>query len=118
MQIAIVTTQFPFGSETAELGADAAALAAGAKTYKLKYGHRSANQPVGNCLESQAFITSQNHGYAVDSDTLPAGFHTWFENLNDGTNEGIIHETVWHYSANHYCNNHTIFWLFWWQRNP
>ena len=73
------------------LGSQILALAAGANTYKLKYGHRSQNQP---CLESgtkRCFITSQNHGYAVDSNTLPEDWREWFYNNNDGTNEGIIH---------------------------
>ena len=66
-------------------------LAAGAKTYKLKFGHRSQNQP---CIESgtnRCYITSQNHGYAIDADTLPQDWREWFYNNNDGTNEGIIH---------------------------
>ncbi len=75
------------------LGNQVLAIAAGAKTYKLKYGHRSANQP---CLESpteKAVITSQNHGFAVDADSLPSDFEVWFTNLNDGTVEGIRHKT-------------------------
>jgi len=73
------------------LGSQILALAAGANTYKLKFGHRSQNQP---CIESgsnRCYITSQNHGYAVDSDTLPEDWREWFFNNNDGTNEGIIH---------------------------
>lgn len=73
------------------LGSQILALAAGAKTYKLKYGHRGHNQP---CLESgtkRCYITSQNHGYAVYSETLPEDWREWFKNANDGTNEGIIH---------------------------
>ena len=73
------------------LGSQILGLAAGAKTYKLKYGHRSHNQP---CLEvgtNRCFITPQNHGYAVDSKTLPLDWREWFVNNNDGTNEGIIH---------------------------
>jgi carbamoyl-phosphate synthase small subunit len=73
------------------LGHQLMALAAGASTYKLKFGHRGHNQP---CIEEgtgRCFITSQNHGYAVDESTLPAGWHAWFRNANDGSNEGMRH---------------------------
>ncbi|MFH1225270.1 MAG: glutamine-hydrolyzing carbamoyl-phosphate synthase small subunit [Candidatus Diapherotrites archaeon] len=73
------------------LGNQLLALAAGADTYKLKYGHRSQNQPVLLRGTKKCFITSQNHGYAVNEKTLPAGWESWFTNLNDGTNEGIRH---------------------------
>ena len=75
------------------LGNQLLALAAGARTYKLKYGHRSQNQP---CIESttgRCYITSQNHGYAVDAKTLPHGWEEWFVNANDGSNEGLRHKT-------------------------
>jgi carbamoyl-phosphate synthase small subunit len=75
------------------LGNQLLALAAGAKTYKLKFGHRGHNQP---CLEEgtgRCYITSQNHGYAVDESTLPAGWHPWFRNANDGSNEGLRHSS-------------------------
>jgi carbamoyl-phosphate synthase small subunit len=75
------------------LGHQILALAAGARTYKLKFGHRSQNQP---CLEvgtPRCYITSQNHGYAVDGQTLPAEWEPWFTNGNDGTNEGVRHRT-------------------------
>ncbi|MEK9165260.1 MAG: glutamine-hydrolyzing carbamoyl-phosphate synthase small subunit [Patescibacteria group bacterium] len=76
------------------LGNQIMALAAGAKTYKLKYGHRGQNQPV--IMSSNAFITSQNHGFAVDEKTLPADWKVWFKNLNDETVEGIRHlEKPW-----------------------
>lgn len=71
------------------LGNQLLALAAGARTFKLPYGHRSVNQPVRDLLTGRAYITSQNHGYAVDEDRLPPGWAPWFRNLNDGTNEGI-----------------------------
>ena len=74
------------------LGNQILALAAGADTYKLKFGHRSQNQP---CLETgtrTCVVTSQNHGYAVDGTTLPPGWREWWVNANDGTNEGIRHE--------------------------
>ncbi|MBC8180375.1 glutamine-hydrolyzing carbamoyl-phosphate synthase small subunit [candidate division KSB1 bacterium] len=73
------------------LGSQILGLAAGADTYKLKYGHRSQNQP---CMESgtkRCYITSQNHGYAIDGDSLPQDWREWFFNNNDDTNEGIIH---------------------------
>lgn len=73
------------------LGCQILALAAGADTYKLKYGHRGQNQP---CLESgskRCYITSQNHGYAVNTSSLPQDWREWFVNDNDGTNEGIVH---------------------------
>ena len=73
------------------LGSQLMALAAGAKTFKLPYGHRSHNQPVRRVGTDSCFITSQNHGYAVDPATLPAGWEPFFVNLNDGTNEGIRH---------------------------
>ncbi len=73
------------------LGSQIMALAAGADTYKLPYGHRSQNQP---CIETgtkRCHITSQNHGYAVDAGSLPQDWREWFTNVNDGTNEGIFH---------------------------
>jgi len=75
------------------LGHQLLALAAGATTYKLKFGHRGHNQP---CLEEgtrRCFITSQNHGFAVDPASLPEGWEPWFTNANDGSNEGIRHRT-------------------------
>jgi len=76
------------------LGHQILALAAGADTYKLKFGHRSQNQPCVAIGTSRCYITSQNHGYAVDERTLPDGWMTWFQNLNDGTNEGIRHREL------------------------
>ncbi|MBK9097229.1 MAG: glutamine-hydrolyzing carbamoyl-phosphate synthase small subunit [bacterium] len=73
------------------LGSQILALAAGADTYKLKYGHRGHNQPCNEMGTKRCYITSQNHGYAVKSDTLPQDWREWFINDNDGTNEGIIH---------------------------
>ena len=75
------------------LGNQLLARAAGAKTYKLKYGHRSHNQPVQRVGSTQCYITSQNHGYAVDDKTLPADWEPLFVNMNDGSNEGIRHKT-------------------------
>jgi carbamoyl-phosphate synthase small subunit len=74
------------------LGNQITALAAGGDTYKLKYGHRSANQPCTEEGTNRCIITSQNHGYAVD-EKLPAGWKVWFRNANDGTVDGIQHES-------------------------
>ena len=73
------------------LGNQLMALAAGADTYKLKYGHRSHNQPVLEVGTDRAYITSQNHGFAIDNGTLPKGWEPLFINLNDDTNEGMKH---------------------------
>ncbi len=99
------------------LGNQLLARAAGAKTYKLKYGHRSHNQPVQMNTptaqtpkrpndqttnypnDQRCFITSQNHGYAVDDKTLPADWEPLFVNMNDGSNEGIRHKTYPWFSA-------------------
>lgn len=75
------------------LGNQLLGLAAGADTYKLKYGHRSQNQPCIQVGSRRCYITSQNHGYAIASKTLPKGWRQWFVNGNDGTNEGIIHDS-------------------------
>jgi carbamoyl-phosphate synthase small subunit len=69
------------------------ALAAGADTYKLPWGHRGQNQPCIALDSGRCYITSQNHGYAVDEKTLPAGWEPWFRNANDRTNEGIRHRS-------------------------
>ncbi len=81
------------------LGNQLLARAAGAKTYKLKYGHRSHNQPVRQVGTTRCFITSQNHGYAVDDSTLPSDWEPLFVNMNDGSNEGIRHKTNPWFSA-------------------
>lgn len=79
------------------LGHQILALAAGARTYKLKFGHRGQNQP---CLEAtpdgvgpRCVITSQNHGYAVREASLPSDWNLWFVNANDGTVEGLRHRS-------------------------
>ncbi len=74
------------------LGNQLLALAAGADTYKLKYGHRSQNQPCVLTGTKRCYITSQNHGFAVREETLPKDWSSFFKNNNDGTNEGIRHE--------------------------
>ena len=70
------------------LGHQLTALAAGGKTYKLKYGHRGVNQPVRDLNGVRTYITSQNHGYAVDGDSVKIG-RVSFANANDGTCEGL-----------------------------
>ena len=75
------------------LGNQLMALAAGASTFKLKYGHRSHNQPAIMVGTNRAFITSQNHGFAVDHEKLGDEWEPYFLNLNDGTCEGIRHKT-------------------------
>jgi carbamoyl-phosphate synthase small subunit len=74
------------------LGSQLIGLAAGADTYKLKFGHRSQNQPCMEAGTKRCYITSQNHGYAIDAKTLPGGWREWFVNVNDGSSEGIRHE--------------------------
>jgi carbamoyl-phosphate synthase small subunit len=71
------------------LGNQLLAQAAGAEIYKLPYGHRGVNQPVQDLLTRRCYISSQNHGYAVRDESLPADWESWFVNINDGTNEGI-----------------------------
>jgi carbamoyl-phosphate synthase small subunit len=73
------------------LGHQILALALGAKTFKLKFGHRGANHPVRDLSTGRVAVTSQNHGYAVDPDTLPAGVQPTHVNLNDSTLEGFAY---------------------------
>lgn len=73
------------------LGHQLLALAIGADTYKLRYGHRGLNQPCLDLTTNRAYVTSQNHGYAVDRKSIPKNYTEWFVNLNDNTNEGIKH---------------------------
>lgn len=75
------------------MGNQILALAAGGNTYKLKYGHRSQNQPCVLEGTKKCYITSQNHGYAVDVKSLSKEWEPWFTNANDKTNEGIKHKT-------------------------
>ena len=75
------------------LGNQLMALASGADTYKLKYGHRSHNQPVLQVGTNKAYITSQNHGFAVDNKTLGKEWEPYFININDNTNEGMKHKS-------------------------
>ena len=81
------------------MGNQLLSIAAGASTYKLKYGHRSHNQPALMVGTNKAVITSQNHGFAVNPDTLDKDWEPYFVNLNDGTNEGIRHRFKPFYSV-------------------
>ncbi|MDR1120236.1 MAG: carbamoyl-phosphate synthase (glutamine-hydrolyzing) large subunit [Dysgonamonadaceae bacterium] len=81
------------------MGNQLLAKAGGASTYKLKYGHRSHNQPVKMIHSDKCFITSQNHGYAVSITSLGEDWEVLFTNMNDGTNEGIRHKTKPFFSA-------------------
>ena len=81
------------------MGNQLLAKAGGAKTFKLKYGHRSHNQPVRMAGTEKCFITSQNHGYVVDNNTLGDDWEPLFLNMNDGTNEGIRHKRLPFFSA-------------------
>lgn len=76
------------------LGHQLLALACGARTYKLPYGHRGGNQPVKDLLSTSVLVTAHNHGYAVDGTTLPSDLEATMINLNDGTNEGFRHRTL------------------------
>ncbi len=75
------------------LGNQLLGIASGAETYKLKYGHRSHNQPALQVGTNRAFITSQNHGFAIKDDTIGGDWESLFINLNDQSNEGIMHKT-------------------------
>lgn len=81
------------------LGHQVMALAAGATTHKLKFGNRGHNIPATNMITGRCYITSQNHGYAVDATSLPKGWKELFVNANDGTNEGIFHESLPYFSV-------------------
>ena len=78
------------------MGNQLLAKAGGATIYKLKYGHRSHNQPVREVGTNRCYVTSQNHGYAVDAKTLGSDWRELFVNMNDGSNEGVAHkENPW-----------------------
>jgi carbamoyl-phosphate synthase small subunit len=74
------------------LGHQLVSLALGARTYKMKFGHHGINHPVRDELTKKVFVTSQNHGFAVDERTLPADVQVWFRNANDHSVEGLISE--------------------------
>ena len=82
-----------YRSYEAKLRNQILALAAGASTYKMKFGNRGMNQPVVDLRTQKCYITAQNHGYAVDSSSLPENWVPLMMNANDGTNEGIIHSS-------------------------
>ncbi len=84
------------------LGHQLFALACGAKTFKLKFGHRGANQPVMNCLTGRVEITAQNHGFAVDESSLPAELEITHRNLNDQTIAGLRHRRLPAYSVQYH----------------
>lgn len=75
------------------LGNQILALAAGAKTYKMKFGNRGMNQPCIDMRTARCYITPQNHGFAVDESSLPPDWKPLFTNANDYSNEGIVHKT-------------------------
>jgi len=74
------------------LGHQLLSLALGARTYKMKFGHHGVNHPVRDEITKRVFVTSQNHGFAVQEETLPEDVGIWFKNANDGTIEGIFHQ--------------------------
>jgi carbamoyl-phosphate synthase small subunit len=76
------------------LGHQLLALACGARTYKLPYGHRGGNQPVKDLVAGEVLVTAHNHGYAVDAASLPSDLEPTMTNLNDGTNEGFRHRAL------------------------
>jgi carbamoyl-phosphate synthase small subunit len=94
------------------MGNQLLAKAAGATIYKLKYGHRSHNQPVREVGTNRCYVTSQNHGYAVDASTLGNEWRELFVNMNDGSNEGIRHQTnPWFSSQFHYAGICILPWI-------
>ncbi len=76
------------------LGHQLLALACGAQTFKLPYGHRGGNQPVKDLQHGEVIVTAHNHGYAVDAKSLPDALEQTMINLNDGTNEGFRHRDL------------------------
>jgi carbamoyl-phosphate synthase small subunit len=77
------------------LGMQLVSLALGSKIYKLRYGHRGPNKGVVDVISKRSYITTQNHGYAVDESSLDGtGLITWFKNIDDGSLEGVIHEKL------------------------
>lgn len=98
----IATIRALFGKTTVAgicLGHQLIGLALGATTYKMKFGHHGINHPVRDEISKKVFVTSQNHGFAVDERTLPADVQVWFRNANDHTVEGVISEQRRIYSA-------------------
>uniref|UniRef100_A0A0A9XYC9 CAD protein n=4 Tax=Lygus hesperus TaxID=30085 RepID=A0A0A9XYC9_LYGHE len=81
------------------LGHQLMSIAAGCNTFKMKYGNRGHNQPCVHSSTNRCFMTSQNHGFAVDVESLPEGWSPLFTNANDHTNEGIVHDTLPYFSV-------------------
>lgn len=81
------------------LGHQILSIAAGARTYRLRYGHRGVNQPVQDVSTRRCYVTSQNHGYAVAAESLPLDWEVSFVNINDGSNEGIRSRRRPHFSV-------------------
>uniref|UniRef100_A0A8C6ZSC4 carbamoyl-phosphate synthase (ammonia) n=1 Tax=Nothoprocta perdicaria TaxID=30464 RepID=A0A8C6ZSC4_NOTPE len=88
------------------LGHQLLALALGARTYKMKYGNRGHNQPCVHEDTRRCFMTAQNHGFAVDTATLPPGWAPLFTNANDGSNEGLVHEHKPFFSVQFHPEHH------------
>ncbi len=76
------------------LGHQLIALALGGRTYKMPFGHHGVNHPVVDLRDGRVYVTSQNHGFAVDPQGLPSGVRVWMKNANDGTVEGLYHEEL------------------------
>ena len=81
------------------LGSQIMGLAIGAHTYKLRFGHRSQNQPCLKLGTDRCYLTSQNHGFAIEESTLPDGWHVTYRNLNDASVQGIAHKSKPYFSV-------------------
>lgn len=88
------------------LGAQLLALAIGAKTYKLKFGHRGQNHPCIDLEQKKALLTSQNHGYAIDEESLPKSWKVLMRSLNDNSVEGIAHKKLPYFAVQFHPESH------------